>query len=337
MALTEDIRRLLGFDQPGNDAEIQFKIKPLSLTSSMQTQAPATPATSEPSVTGGGGETGAGGGILTPTAPAAQVIPPENAPPITTGAATTSPSAGYGAGGLSIVPGGQRVQNKNPSLVTHPLGAQTDDVYEAAVAQLQHQTQSQYMNLLQELGFMDEQGNFIPGTLETEAVRQRAELERQRGLSLQDVLENAVQRGTVFSGRRAKLTAQAQQPFDTGIANVGTVLSRELAKRYQGLGELTSQFELGRNMLISEAAQRIKESLMGGPMGPVGGEPQTPAEPSAPTFSDVIQSSMGGWGLTDTPELRALAARYAAQKAAAKKKAPKKSLRPQTKTPTSGR
>jgi hypothetical protein len=161
------------------------------------------------------------------------------------------------------------MRKQNPTLVTHPLGAQTDDIYESSVAQLAFDTQSRYASLLQELGFIDDAGTFLPGTLETDAARQRADLERQRGLALDEVVNNAIRGGTVFSGRRAQRTAETQQPFDAAVTELTTRLSRELANRFQGISGLTQQFELGRNMLLSEAAERIKQSLM---TGPVGGE-----------------------------------------------------------------
>jgi len=247
--LTEDIRRLLGFDDgPQSNAEIQFKIKPLGAVG-----AAAIP--SDPSVVGAGGDTAASGG-------------PGAAGAIPTGPGNTAVSpTGFGPQGQTILTPQQQISKKNPSLITHPLGAQTDDLYESAVAQLQFDTQSRYASLLQELGFMDDSGQFMPGTLETDASRQRGELERQRELGLQDVIENAVRGGTVFSGRRAKLQSQTQQPFDSAIAELTTRLSRELANRFQGVGGLTQQFELGRNQLLAEAAERIKMGLMGGPVG----------------------------------------------------------------------
>jgi len=247
--LTEDIRRLLGFDDgPQSNAEIQFKIKPLGAVG-----AAAVP--SDPSVVGAGGDTAASGGLgaagAIPTGPGNTAVGP----------------AGFGPQGQTILTPQQQISKKNPTLITHPLGAQTDDLYESAVAQLQFDTQSRYASLLQELGFIDDSGQFMPGTLETDASRQRGELERQRELGLQDVIENAVRGGTVFSGRRAKLQSQTQQPFDSAIAELTTRLSRELANRFQGVGGLTQQFELGRNQLLAEAAERIKMSLMGGPVG----------------------------------------------------------------------
>jgi hypothetical protein len=258
MAITEDLRRLLGFDDgPENNAEIQFKIKPLGAVGA------AAAAASDPTVTGASGETGAGGGSPATGLPGTGLTPAQGTP--------QAGPLGFGPQGASIVPQAQQLRKTNPTLITHPLGAQTDDIYEAAVAQLQFDTQSRYAQLLQELGFMDDSGQFMPGTLETDAARQRNELDRQRSLGIQDVTENAVRGGTVFSGRRAQLQAQTQQPFDSAIAELQTRLSRELANRFQGIGGLTQQFELGRNSLIADAAERIKAGLMTGPVGGEGG------------------------------------------------------------------
>lgn len=294
MALTEDIRRLLGFeDGPENNAEIQFKIKPLGSVGA------TVGVPSDPSVTGateaGSGVSGVGGASQASGALGA----------VGAGASNTAINlpAGFGPQGASIVPQQQQVKNQNPSLVTHPLGAQTDDIYEAAVAQLQYDTQSRYAQLLQELGFVGDSGQFMPGTLETEATRQRYDLERQRDLSLQEVIEGAVRGGTVFSGRRAQNQAQAQQPFDSAISELTTRLSRELANRYQGLGDITRQFELGRGSLLAEASERIKAALLaqqgiGGepPPGPPGGGQQHPeVQPSnLPPGAQIVNDPQRG-------------------------------------------
>lgn len=269
MALTDDIRSLLGFgDGPETNAEINLKIKPLGSVS-------AAPAPSDPTTVGATGGDASGGATLgtlgsSPSAGTGTL-------PLGGGIGTT-PDAnrtllGFGPGGQSVVDPSQRLRNTNPNLIKHPLGAQTDDIYEAAVAQLAFDTQRQHAQLLQELGFVDAEGNFMPGTLETEAVRQRSELERQRQLTLEEVIGNAVRGGTVFSGRRAKLQSDAQQPFDAAISELTTRLSRELASRFQGISGLNQQFEIGRNMLLAEAAERIKAALMGGPVGGDSADP----------------------------------------------------------------
>jgi len=172
------------------------------------------------------------------------------------------------------------VQGGNPQLVTHPLGKQTDDQYEAAVAQLVHGTNTSYANILKELGFLDETGKFLPGTLETQAARDRFELERQRELARRSVDEGAMRGNTVFSGRRAKLLDDASSPYDTGIANLGTQLSQALAQRYGDLGNVTKEFELQRNLLLSDAAERIAALIAAKPVG--GGEGALPGGEGAP-------------------------------------------------------
>jgi len=281
MALDEDLMRIMGFNQgPDNNAEVTMKIKPLgSVSASGITPANATatptsaapPEQGQPSVPSdpasvGGASTSVPGGTATPTLPATDAS--------LTGAPAAAP-AGYGPEGQSIVPEAQRVANKNPQLVTHPLGAQTDDIYESSIAQLQFDTQAKYMSLLQDLGFMDDKGQFMPGLLETEAVRRRSDIGFERDLALQQVVENAVRGNTVFSGRRAQNQAQTQRPYDAALSNLETTLGRELGGRYQQLGDLTRGFELNRNSMISEAAERIRQSLLGGPVGDSGGNDNT--------------------------------------------------------------
>jgi hypothetical protein len=264
MALATDIRNALGDYQPGEDAEINLKIKPLgtpAVTPATTTPIPQAELASAPTSVGGTTGTATGGAAPSPAVGGAALTPLSELP-----AGTPPPlPAGYGVGGATVVPTNQQLVRTAPALETHPLGARTDDIYEAAVAQLRQQTQSQYMQALGELGFMDEAGNFIPGTLETEAVRQRADIGRQREAALQQVLEDAVRGGTVFSGRRAERTAKAQTPYDAALANLETVLGRQIGERYSSLGDLTRQFELNRNALIADAAARYQASLEGGP------------------------------------------------------------------------
>jgi hypothetical protein len=135
------------------------------------------------------------------------------------------------------------------------------------VAQLQFDTQRNYLQTLADLGWMDEGGNFVPGLLETEAVRRRGDLNFEREGAIRNVTEGAMRGGTVFSGRRAFNQSQAQRPYDAALANLETTLGRELGTRYSNLGDLTRQFELSRNQLIAEAVQRYQQSLLGGPAG----------------------------------------------------------------------
>lgn len=287
MALTEDLQRIMGFDQgPDNNAEVNIKIKPLGAVNAA--------ATSEPSTVGAaGGATGGTAGVG--EAPTVEGTP-LGSPLTPTGAKPPTPPGtyqGFGPEGQSIVPLGQRQKKVNPTLVTHPLGARTDDLYESAIAQLQFDANRKYLETLADLGWMDEAGNFIPGLLETEAVRRRSDLGFERDAAIRMALEGSQRGGTVFSGRRAWNQAQAQRPYDAALANLETTLGRELGLRYGQLGDITRQFELGRQQLIAEAAQRFAAQQQGGPAGPAGpsgpsdggdGGPSDlpPAEPTAP-------------------------------------------------------
>jgi hypothetical protein len=279
MTLADNLSQLMALDQDGANAEINLKVKPLTNSSGVSALA------SDPTSVGAGGDTG--GGASSPGTVAGPGTTPVGAGGVDT-ATTPELPTGFGPGGESAVPVNQRVTRQNPTLVTHPLGARTDDIYEAAVAQLQNQTQQQYLNYLQDLGWIGDNGQFTPGNLETQAIRDRAEIARQRDLKLQDIIEGAVRGGTVFSGRRAQLQQQGVQPFDTAAGNLETTLSRELSKRYEGLGDLSRQFELSRDQLVADAAARYAASLQGGPAG--GGDVSTdgggapPAPPPEPNY-----------------------------------------------------
>lgn len=171
----------------------------------------------------------------------------------------------------SSLAAGQRL-SQNPQLVTHPLGAQTDAQYEAAVAQLSQSINSQYAGVLRDLGFLDADGNFVPGALEMAAARQRHQLQYQQGLARDQVTQNAARGGTVFSGRRAVLQAQAEQPYVTGLAELESGLSGQLGDRYRQATDLMRQFTVDRDALIAAAADRAAQRIMANPVGnaPVG-------------------------------------------------------------------
>ena len=275
MTLADNLQQLMALDQDGANAEINLKVKPLTNSSGVSALA------SDPTSVGAGGDTGgagsgAGGGGT----------PGGGGGPLANPVDTATLPAGFGQGGESVVPINQRQTMTNPQLVTHPLGARTDDIYEAAIAQLQQQTQSQYRNTMRDLGWVNDQGQFIAGNHETQAIRDRAEINRQRELKLQDIIEGAVRGGTVFSGRRAQLQEQGIQPYDVALSNLETKLGRDLSSRYESLGELTRGFELSRNQLIADAAARYQASLEGGPAAGdlTGGGGET--APTAPVNTD---------------------------------------------------
>ena len=278
MTLAENLQNLMNVNQDGANAEINLKVKPLAAVSSADGS-----LASDPTTVGGGGETGAGSGAGGGGTPGGG-----GGGGLASAADTATLPSFFGPGGESVVPVGQRQTMTNPQLVTHPLGSRTDDIYEAAVAQLQQQTQAQYLDTLRDLGWINDQGQFVAGNLETQAIRDRAEINRQREMKLQDIIEGAVRGGTVFSGRRAQLQEQGVQPFDVALGNLETRLGRDISSRYENLGELTRGFELSRNALLAQAAERYAAAQQGGPAaapdytggGGGGGEAPPAVEPN---------------------------------------------------------
>lgn len=253
MALYETIRNALGSYTPGNQEEIKLHIKPF-----------------QADLAGGPGET-TGGSVSSPSGAggAGGTAAPTDSPG---SAGTTASPTGYGTGGASVVPQNQQLSN-NPQLPSTPSGAYTDDIYAASLAQARHETQRQYMDILQQLGFVDDQGHFSPGLIETNAARQRAELNRQLGLATAGVTENAQRTGTVFSGRRAVLQGRAENPYVTGLAQLEADTPLQLGRAYQSATDVLGNFGLTMQQLIAEAASRAAGARSGQPG--TGGAPGT--------------------------------------------------------------
>lgn len=185
------------------------------------------------------GPYGAGGGVATsdPNAPAPQPAP--------------FSAAGIGMGGLT----------RNPQLPQHPLGAYTDSQYEAQVAQLKFEIAQRYNDVLQQLGYTDDNGNFVPGQVETEANRQRSDLGRNMNLADEQTTQQAQQQGTLFSGLRGTAQARAEFPFAQAIGQLGVDVPKKLADLYGQAGGLVNEFTVRHNLLLADAAQRAAANL----------------------------------------------------------------------------
>jgi len=224
-------------------------------------------------------------------------------------------TSGFGPGGTSIVQAGMKL-GINPQLAQAP-GIQGDDIYEAALAQARFQANQEYQNLLRELGFLTQDGSFIPGLIETEAVRKRAELARGLENVTDQVNENAVRQGSFFSGRRAELLAKGQQPFTSGMAQLEGDTMQQLMDRYNSVAGLLSGFGISQQQLAAELAERRKQAAWqqqyldllsqqgsdgyyGGGMPP-GGNPNTdqwgvPKSISWAPGVDLWNQGTPGWG-----------------------------------------
>ena len=156
---------------------------------------------------------------------------------------------------------GLQALQRNPQLPQHPLGAYTDSMYEAQVAQLRADIMQQYNDILQQLGYTDESGNFVPGTVEIDANRQRQELNRNTQLADEQVTQQHQREGTLFSGLRGTNTARAEFPFQNALAELGVQVPRQLTDLYSHATGLINQFNTQHNLLLAEAAQRAAANL----------------------------------------------------------------------------
>src|SRR5262245_60279804 len=169
----------------------------------------------------------------------------------------------------------------NPQLPSHPLGQYTDSTYEAGYAQLRAQMMKNYNDILQQLGYSNAQGQYIPGTVEIAANRQRSDLVRNQSLAAQDVTDQMQRASTLFSGYRGTQQARAEFPFAQGIAQLDVDVPRALAGLYNQAGDITNQFTLQNNLLLAEAAQRRAAALAAIPVVPSA--PSYPSGPSGPS------------------------------------------------------
>src|SRR4249920_3061372 len=110
---------------------------------------------------------------------------------------------------------------RNPMLPQSPLGAYMDSQYAAENAVLRSNIAKQYQDVLQQLGYNDPNtGQFVLGSVEAEANRQKADLNRSVQLADEQTTQQHQNLGTLFSGLRGTDQARAEYPFITGISNL---------------------------------------------------------------------------------------------------------------------
>ena len=177
------------------------------------------------------------------------------------------PLAGSSAPGIeaspvaAAPPGGPRLQ-RNPQLPQHPLGAYTDAQYEAQSAALKSDIAKKYQNILQQLGYIDPHtGQFIQGSVETEANRQKGLLNRQLGLAREDTTHQHQQNNTLFSGLRGTDQARAEFPYTDQLGQIETQTPLTLSSLYEGAGGLMSDYTNQDNQYLADAASRRAAGL----------------------------------------------------------------------------
>lgn len=174
-------------------------------------------------------------------------VPVTASPPVQAAPATTLPQ--------TAVPADHQLK-KNPMLPQHPLGAYTDAKYESDIALLQNEVSKRYADILQQLGYTDETGNFIPGAVETNANRMQMDLSRSMDLAREQVTRESQQQGTLFSGIRGTRTGRAEFPFANDKARLDTEVPLQLQQLYENAGGLVSEFTMRQNGLLADAAAR---------------------------------------------------------------------------------
>lgn len=170
----------------------------------------------------------------------------------------------------SLVPANMQL-SANPMLPAHPLGAYTDAQYESQDAILRNTIAKQYADLLQQLGYRDNAGNFIMGSVETGANKQKQELGVQQRLAAQGVTDQAQREGTLFSGMRGTLQARVEDPYVRQQADLAASTPLTIQQLYEHASGLTNDYVLGQNQQLAEAAQRAAAGIVANPPGGAGG------------------------------------------------------------------
>lgn len=171
---------------------------------------------------------------------------------------------------------------RNPQLPQHPLGAFTDAQFEAELASLRADTAKKHADILRQLGYQDDQGNFIMGSVENEANRQRSDLDRSQRLAEEDVTHQAQREGTLFSGLRGTATARATHPFASAMADLDVSVPNTLSQLYESAGGLIDDYSIQQNRLLADAASRRAAAItaQGGAGGVPGGNDPALATPA---------------------------------------------------------
>jgi hypothetical protein len=203
---------------------------------------------------------------------------------------------GLGPGSSVAIPPSKQL-TKNPLLSQTPLGAYTDSQYEAGNAQLRNSIAKQYADILQQIGYKDDAGNFIPGQIEADAQKQQAELQRGMGIAQEEVTQGAQREGTLFSGLRGTNQARAEHPFVSALSDLATNTPMALNKLYEQAAGLTDEYTLQNNLMLADAAARravgfgSQPGQFDQPAAPIGG-----GGGEAPYTGEIYQPTNPGFG-----------------------------------------
>lgn len=144
-----------------------------------------------------------------------------------------------------------------------PMGAFTDAQYLADEAALRNQIAQQYSQILQQLGYRNPAtGAVIPGRVVQDANLRLAGYQNDLQNAARQVTQNAQQTGTIFSGMRPQLLAQAEFPTHQAMGQLSLDTARQLSDIYNNAQGLISQYNTQNNQALAQAAARQAAAIM---------------------------------------------------------------------------
>lgn len=140
---------------------------------------------------------------------------------------------------------------RNPN---SPLGGRTTSTFEGARTLLDFELSQRRQEILRQLGQTTPTGQRIIGDVELQLGRDVSDLERQRGLAVEDVMNAMRGAGSLFSTHRVRQQARAQHPFIQSIVRRNEDASRTLTDLYRRLADLERERQIRTSMLVAEEA-----------------------------------------------------------------------------------
>ena len=185
----------------------------------------------------------------------------------------------------------------NPQL-PEPQGVWSDPQYETDISDLRRSFIENYQNDLQQLGYTDAAGNYIPGGLQIAYDRQNTAAQKALADAEIAAANNAQMRGTLFSGRRADELAQMQAPTRTQISQMTEDLPRQLGALYTHASGLLGDWGRGISNAAARAVGRYvppaapppPEPPPGGGGGGAGDVGPAPVSPRIPAGGPVVDT-----------------------------------------------
>jgi hypothetical protein len=215
-----------------------------------------------------------------------------------------NPMTTSGTGGAAPLP-------KDPMFSDTPPGAVTDAEYLAEQADLRQQINSQYQEILGQLGYTDPvSGAFIPGSVEQKADIETGNLRQAEDQARLGVNRQVQNEGTTFSGIRGSRIAEAEQPYVSQIGGLNFDTTNTLADLYRQAQSLMGSYTTQNMKLLQAAADRAAAKVTANPVDAAaaasdGTDPDTTPPPPPPVSGvpgDIdlkgnpppVQSGVGG-------------------------------------------